>query len=94
VHLKDLDRARLDRVLATGGGFWEAVAAGVFRPLGSGSVDLPAVLSALDDAGYRGWATVEQDRVPGGGDPVADVRRSVDYLATLAPPVDLGRSRA
>lgn len=68
VHLKDVD----PRVLASGLGFWEAVAAGVFCPAGRGAVDFAGVIGALRDAGYAGWATVEQDRVAG-GDPVADL---------------------
>jgi inosose dehydratase len=83
VHLKDLDRAVLDAALGRGDGFWEAVAAGVFCPVGGGAVDFGGVLAALEAAGYAGWATIEQDRVPGGGDPVADVRRSAAQLARL-----------
>jgi inosose dehydratase len=79
VHLKDLD----GDVLARGHGFWDAVAAGVFCPVGAGVVDFAGVLDALDGAGYRGWATIEQDRVAGGGDPPADVRRSVAQLAPM-----------
>jgi inosose dehydratase len=84
VHLKDLDRTVLDRALARGDGFWEAMAAGVFCPVGAGVVDFAGVLGALAAAGYDGWATIEQDRVPGGGDPMADVRRSVAHLARIA----------
>jgi inosose dehydratase len=79
VHFKDLDGAAAARA----GGFWEAVAAGAFCPIGTGSVDFAGVLGALRAAGYDGWATIEQDRVPGSGDPVADVRRSAAHLARL-----------
>jgi inosose dehydratase len=85
VHLKDLDRGVLDAALARGDGFWQAMAAGVFCPVGAGSVDFAGVLGALRATGYDGWATIEQDRVPGGGDPVADVRRSTAHLARVAP---------
>ena len=67
VHVKDLDPAR------TGQGFWESVAAGAFRPLGAGSVDVPAFVAELVVGGYDGWLVVEQDRVPGSGDPAADL---------------------
>jgi inosose dehydratase len=67
LHLKDVDRSRC------GGGFWPAVAAGAFVPLGDGDVDLAAVVAELD--GFDGWAVIEQDRRPG-GDPVADLVRS------------------
>ena len=76
MHLKDLDAGVRDRGLD----FWPAVAAGVFCPLGEGVVDLAAVLGALRDAGYDGYATIEQDRVPGAGSPLDDLRRSVDVL--------------
>ena len=79
VHCKDVDGG----VLARGMGFWDAVAAGVFCPIGAGAVDFAGVLAALRDAGYDGWATIEQDRMPGGGDPVGDVRRSAEHLAGL-----------
>jgi inosose dehydratase len=35
-----------------------------FVELGRGRVDLPAVLTALDQIKFRGWAVVELDRVP------------------------------
>lgn len=63
VHLKDLDVAVLSRCLAEGGSFLSSVAAGVFTPLGDGSVDLSSVSRALGTIGYAGWATFEQDRV-------------------------------
>jgi inosose dehydratase len=73
LHLKDVDRARCR------GGFWESIAAGAFRPLGDGTVDLPALLARLDRAGFEGIAVIEQDRAPG-GDPVADLRRSIAHV--------------
>jgi inosose dehydratase len=62
VHLKDVDGARLRRCVEEQLGFVDAVAAGVFTPLGDGSVDLQGVAAALQETGYHGWATIEQDR--------------------------------
>jgi inosose dehydratase len=62
VHLKDVDGAALRTCTGRGLGFVEAVAAGVFTPLGEGSVDLRGVALALEQIGYDGWATFEQDR--------------------------------
>jgi inosose dehydratase len=77
LHLKDVAPAVLERRL----GFWDAVRAGVFCPVGDGLLDLAATRRALADAGYGGFATVEQDRRPESpGDPVADLRRSVRRL--------------
>lgn len=77
VHLKDVRSEVVERGL----GFWDALAAGVFCPLGEGSVDLPAVLRALDEIGYAGYATIEQDRVPGSGSPLDDLAASVRVLS-------------
>ena len=76
VHLKDVDPAR-----AAGLGFWDAIAAGVFCPLGAGVVDFGAVMGALDAIGYDGYATIEQDRVPGSGAPLEDLAASLTALS-------------
>jgi inosose dehydratase len=82
VHLKDVRADVLARVRDEGLDFWAAIAAGVFCPLGQGIVDLPAVLAALADVGYRGYATIEQDRVPGSGSPLDDLAESQRVLAS------------
>jgi inosose dehydratase len=72
LHLKDLAPGR------DGADFWTAVADGVFCPLGDGVLDLPALASALDEVGYAGFATIEQDRRPGSpGSPQEDLQRSL-----------------
>lgn len=77
LHLKDVVAAVRGRGLA----FWDAIAAGVFCPVGDGLLDLAEVRAALLHIGYTGFATVEQDRVPGSvGQPAADLRRSVKRL--------------
>ncbi len=64
VHLKDLDTATLRRCLVERVGFYEACARGVFCRLGEGAIDFRALKRSLEDIGYEGWATVEQDRGP------------------------------
>jgi inosose dehydratase len=84
VHLKDLDAAALSAAIRDRVGFWPAVHAGVFCPLGQGTVDLPGVLDALQAADYTGAATVEQDRHPGAAtDARGDVAASLDVLRQL-----------
>ena len=61
--------------------FWEAIKAGIFCPIGDGLVDIGAVLDTLDRVGYNGFATIEQDRVPGSGAPLDDVLKSVAVIA-------------
>lgn len=52
-----------------------------FHPLGRGIIDIPAVLQALRDGGYDGWATVELDSYEGAPGAAAD--ESLRYLAPL-----------
>ena len=40
------------------------------------------MLAALADVGYRGYATIEQDRVPGSGSPLDDLAESQRVLAS------------
>ena len=61
VHLKDVDRRRYERAIAGGLDFTAAVGEDVFIPVGSGSVDMRAVLGTLREADFRGWLIVEQD---------------------------------
>lgn len=84
VHLKDVDGALADRVIAGETTFGDAVRDGLFVPLGQGSVDVAAMVRTLEAAGYQGWYVLEQDvklaGPPEGEGPVADVRRCLDYL--------------
>merc|ERR1712039_878133 len=43
------------------GTFWDGVTAGIFCILGKGKVDYPALLRAMKDNGFSGYATIEQD---------------------------------
>lgn len=46
-------------------------------PLGTGSVDFPACLKALEEIGYRGFLTIEREV---GENPVADITLAADFL--------------
>ena len=88
VHLKDVDAGLAAQVRAGSRTYTDAVGAGMYRPLGSGDVDVAAIVSALERAGYRGWYVLEQDaklraEPPAGGGPVLDVRTSLDFLTSL-----------
>ena len=65
LHLKDVDRARLDALRDEGATFARMVEAGVFCDLGAGAADVTGCLDDLAAAGYDGWVVVEQDRAPG-----------------------------
>jgi inosose dehydratase len=78
IHLKDVDRDVLEGVRRDGVSFNDAVRRRVFTELGRGLLDVPGLLSALQDIGYAGWLMVEQDSTwfP----PVESARMSRAYL--------------
>jgi len=84
VHLKDVDAAQAARVVAGEISFSDAVSEGLWTVLGEGSVDVQAMIAALEGAGYTGWYVLEQDvkltGEPEGEGPQADVRRCLDYV--------------
>jgi inosose dehydratase len=84
LHLKDVDHGRLRGALARALSFEQAVAARVFCPLGEGVVDFGALRAALEEHGFEGWATVEQDRLPtDSGTPAAHAAASLAHLRDL-----------
>jgi inosose dehydratase len=91
VHLKDVDMELAERVRSGKLSLVEATRLGLFQPLGDGDASIDEVVGELDHHGYERWLVLEQDTTltgeepPVGRGPVLDVRRSIDYLATLAP---------
>lgn len=84
IHFKDIDQAVFDRVMGEKIRFFEACAQGVMCPIGRGVIDYPAVRRALDEIGYHGFITVEQERDPRSvASSLADVRESRDYLRSV-----------
>ena len=90
VHLKDV-RVDIARQVRSGElTYTDAVAAGMYVPLGEGDVDLAAIVGALEGADYAGWYVLEQDTILSGPpdetgvDPVTDVRASVEHIVSLA----------
>jgi inosose dehydratase len=83
-HLKDVDQARLHTALAGSLSFEQAVSERVFCPLGEGVVDFAALRAALEESGFDGWATVEQDRLPtDSGTPAAHAAASLRHLRSV-----------
>jgi inosose dehydratase len=80
LHLKDVSRAAHAAALERRASFWDAIADGIFCPIGDGMLELEPLRAALD-RGYAGVATVEQDRRRRSpGSPLEDLRRSVERL--------------
>jgi inosose dehydratase len=65
VHLKDIRRRVLDEVIREGAGMMEVWRRGAFCRLGTGDLDIDAILGGVRALDYRGWLVVEQDMIPG-----------------------------
>ena len=83
VHFKDMSAEVAAHVRTQGLSYQQAVGAGVFCELGRGAVPFPAVLQELEESGYQGWITVEQDVLPGMGEPLLSAAANREYLAAL-----------
>jgi inosose dehydratase len=69
VHLKDIRRSVIDAVIREGAGMMEIWRRGAFCRLGTGDLDIDAILNGLRACDYRGWLVVEQDMIPGPDSP-------------------------
>lgn len=86
VHFKDIRPDVLARVDGEHLTFWKAIEADIFCPIGEGLVDIAQVLVTLNRIGYSGFATIEQDRVPGSGEPLEELRKSVAVIEAARTP--------
>ena len=86
-HFKDVDARLAGRVQDGRLTCTQGVREGMYRPLGSGDVDVPAIVGFLRARGYNGWYVLEQDTIlteePRGDGPVADVWASAEYLRSV-----------
>lgn len=86
-HLKDVNAALAARVQSGELTYTDAVAAGMYVPLGQGDVDIAGIVTALQDSGFDGWYVMEQDTIltgePEGDGPLADVRASVAFVTEV-----------
>lgn len=90
VHIKDVDRSISDRFRAGEFDWMGAIQHGLFPSAGSGDAPIAATVRSLEQSGYAGWYVLEQDvaltdgEPPVGEGPVHGVRKSIEYLKSLA----------
>ncbi len=83
VHFKDYD-PHVARIAAEKSyDYFQSVNAGVFCELGKGAVDFPVITSELKKNGFEGWIVVEQDVLPGMGEPLQCALRNRNYIQSL-----------
>jgi inosose dehydratase len=78
LHLKDVDPDILAQARTAGWSFRDALRRIVFCPFGGGMVDIPAIVHALQAAGFDGWVVVEQDTCE--SDPTERAAAHREYL--------------
>jgi len=83
VHLKDCSASVAAQARAEGLDYFEAVKRGVFCELGKGVVPFADVAKWMRSHGYHGFATVEQDVLPGMGAPKLSATRNREYLRSI-----------
>ena len=84
VHFKDVNDKVYHEVLNEHIRFFDGCGKGSMCPIGTGSLDYPAIKRALEDIGYAGYITIEQERDPRNSDTsLRDVKASVDYLKSV-----------
>jgi len=84
VHFKDINKAVYEKAVRESMGFFDACLLGVMCSIGKGCVDYKAVKQILDQLGYRGWITIEQERDPKNWKgTLADITESRKFLASL-----------
>ena len=83
VHFKDCDPQVAERSRAEQWDYFHSIRNGIFCELGRGDVDFARIQSELKENGYDGWIVVEQDVLPGLGEPKESAQRNRDYLSSI-----------
>jgi len=83
IHFKDCQPEIAANSRAEGWDYFQSVGKGVFCELGKGAVDFPAIVAELAKQKYAGWIVVEQDVLPGMGNPKVCAQRNRDYIKSL-----------
>jgi inosose dehydratase len=83
IHFKDCQPEIAAKSRAEGWDYFQSVGKGVFCELGKGAVDFPAIVAELARQKYAGWIVVEQDVLPGMGNPKVCAQRNRDFIKSL-----------
>jgi inosose dehydratase len=83
IHFKDCHPELAAKSAKEGWDYFKSVGSGVFCELGKGAVDFPAIVNELKGQNYSGWIVVEQDVLPGMGNPKVCAQRNRDYIKSL-----------
>ncbi|WP_339740661.1 sugar phosphate isomerase/epimerase [uncultured Sunxiuqinia sp.] len=83
VHFKDYSEQVGKEAKENGYDYFKSVEKGVFCELGKGSVDFKSIVDILNNRGYQDWIVVEQDVLPGMGNPKQCAANNREFLKSL-----------
>lgn len=83
IHFKDFSSEIARLAVQNSWDYFESVKNGVFCELGKGAVDFRKVKDFLHDKNYQGWIVVEQDVLPGMGNPKKCAKNNRMYLHSI-----------
>jgi inosose dehydratase len=83
IHLKDFDTKVAEKARLNQWDYFTSVQNGIFCELGKGAVDFKRFIDELKGQDYSGWAVVEQDVLPGMGNPKQCAQSNREYLKGL-----------
>ena len=83
IHYKDCEPTIADRSRNQRWDYFKSIENGVFCELGKGSVVFKSITAELKAKKYSGWIVVEQDVLPGMGNPKQCALRNRQYLNSI-----------
>lgn len=82
-HLKDYQPQVGAQAKTQGWDYFTSVRNGIFCELGKGQVNFAALIAELERQSYQGWGVVEQDVLPGMGNPRESAMRNRQFLHSI-----------
>ena len=83
IHFKDCHKEIAANTRREKSDYLKALYQGLFCELGKGCVDFKGIVDWLNKHDYSGWVLVEQDVLPGMGQPKESARRNREFLASI-----------
>ncbi len=83
IHFKDCEPHIAKRSRREKMDYFQSIRAGVFCELGKGTVNFKGIVEELQKYNYNDWIVVEQDVLPGMGNPKLYAQQNRNYLKTL-----------
>ncbi len=83
VHFKDCDETVKKNSVINQWDYFESVAHGVFCELGKGKVNFNEIVKIMGSYQYEGWIVVEQDVLPGMGEPKKSALSNRNFIKSI-----------